>query len=578
MLILAAGEETPQLLVDLLVVLTTAGLVALVMRRLRVAVVPAYLVAGVIAGPEALKLVSSPISMDGLARLAIILLLFGIGLQLHLSALKAALSRFIVAGVGSTLGSTLLLWPIAMVFGLSAPSALAVAMALSLSSTAVVLQILSMRREMNRRHGRLGFAILVIQDLIVLGMLALIPALAAWAGTASVKEPEAETVDVAQFFLQSLTRIGGLTLIVVIAKWAAPRVLAEATKGQGADVLLVLTTALAIGAAAATQALGFSPELGAFLAGFTLASTPMKHQISGQIGPLRDLFVAVFFTTVGMRLAPATLIELWFPISVGLAVMVVMKTISISVWCWAVGAGGAASALVGLMLAQAGEFGLLMLASMDRVGLLTEDAFDAVVAIIVLSLIITPPLGSLGRILAPRMRKAPLPPWIKGVIADAPGYGDFAQDERYVVIAGYGPVGKAIAEALQAASCRYTVIELNPRTVRDLQSRGVSAVYGDVSNADVLESAGLFGADALVLTIPDEESTLRACETARRVAPDAFIAARATLASRGVLATTLGADHVTVDELATAEAMRDQVMEKLRQRQDAAPPAPDAES
>ncbi len=563
--ILAAGGAAPDLLVDLLVVLTMAGLVALVMRRLRVAVVPAYLIAGMIAGPGALKLVSSTESMEGLARLAIVLLLFGIGLQLHLSALKSALGRFVIAGVGSTLGSTALLWPVGIAFGLSAPSALAVAMALSLSSTAVVLQLLSGRREMNRRHGRLSFAILVIQDLIVLGMLAAIPAISAWAN-ASLPTPMDSPPDIGAFALDSLKRAGGLALIVVIAKWAVPRVLAEATKGQGADVLLVLTTAIAIGAAAATQGLGFSPELGAFLAGFTLASTPMKHQISGQIGPLRDLFVAVFFTAVGMRLAPATLIELWIPISIGLTVMILVKTVSIGAWNWAVGAGGAASTLVALTLAQAGEFGLLMLASIDREGMLSRDEFDTLVAIVVLSLILTPTLASLGRLLAPLMRNAPLPPWIQGVIADAPGYGDFAKDERYVVLAGYGPVGRTIAEALEAASVRYTIIEMNPRTVRDLQEKGISAVYGDASNPEVLDSAGIMGADALVLTIPDEEASLRACETARRVAPDAFIAARTTLASRGDLATTLGADHVTVDELATAEKMRDMVMQRLRER------------
>lgn len=551
------------LVLDLLIVLMTAGVVALVMSRVRLPVVPAYLIAGVLIGPDALGLASSPGSLEDLARLATVLLLFGIGLQLHFSALRVALGRYIIAGVGSGAVTTLIGWPIAMALGLPAPAALLAAMALSLSSTAVIMQHLALRRELNRSHGRLALAILVVQDLAVLGMLAAVPVIGVWAGVGV--EGDTAHASFSAFTLRSLARLGGLAGVVVATRWLLPALLAEATRGRGTDVLLVIATAAAIGAAVVTQALGFSAELGAFLAGLTLAASPARHQISGQIGPLRDLFVAVFFTTIGMRVAPTVLIDNAPVILVGLAALLLVKSVTIGVACWAVGAGGVASTLVGLMLAGGGEFSLLLFSSAEHIGLLTPTSFRVVVAVTVLSLMLTPLLIAGGRRWAPRVRGAPLPPWIRRGIARPEGEGVDGGDAagRLVIIGGFGPVGRSVAAGLSDAGARFGVIELNPSTVQALKREGVRAIYGDVSNAHVLETAGIHDADALVLTIPDEEGALRAAQTARRDNPGILIVARATLASRVTLAETLGADLVVVDELATASAMRDLVVERL---------------
>jgi len=570
---LAAAGETPALLRDLLIVLAVAGLIAVAAQRLRLAAIPAYLLAGLAIGPGALGLVRSAETLDALSRLATILLLFGVGMQLHLSTLRNAIGRYVAAGVGSVAVTSLAGWPIGMAFGLSSPAALAASMALSLSSTAVILQSLSRRRELHRTHGRMAVSILVLQDIAVLAILILVPALATWAGSGEAVATERGAAAVAW---EALLRVAAMAALIIVAKALLPRLMHEAARGQSPEVLLVVSLAAAIGAAAAAQGLGFSAELGAFLAGFTLSSTPFRHQLSGQIGPLRDLFVAVFFTTIGMIVAPAQLASSWWVVLLGTAALLAVKGLVIGGACWAVGAGARVSVVVGLTLAQAGEFSLITLVAASNVGLLSESALTTLVAIVVVSLFVTPALEQLGRSLGARAPALPLPPWLRTAMAE-PGAGDeHGAPSGHVVIAGFGPAGRSIAEELERAQVPYAIIELNPQTVRREREAGRRIIYGDASNVEVLESAGIRGAEVFAVTIPDEDAALRACETAGRMAPELFIAARTTLASKATLATALGADHVIVDEVASAEAMRQMIVGRLeargRETRDAAPP------
>jgi len=574
---LGVGDPTGGLVLDLLVILATAGLVAALVQRLRLAVVPAYLLAGVLIGPNALAFVRTPESVQSISSLAIILLLFGIGMQLHLPALRGNLRAYLTAGVGSSLLTTLVGVPTAMLFGLPLVGALTVAMALSLSSTAVVLRILSERRELSTPHGRLSFSILIVQDLLVLGMLVAIPAL----GDGAPGGPDAPVDGATGGGSGALAvlgdaglRIGGITALIVLGRLALPPLLREAARGRSGEVMMVLSIAAAIGAAIATEQLGFSPELGAFLAGFLLSGTPFKHQLSGQIGPLRDLFIAVFFTTVGMSVDPQLVASWWWVVILATTALLAIKFLSLGFSAWAVGGSASAAVLTGLALAQGGEFSLIVLQVGESEGAISSDTLGICVAVVVLSLILTPGLISLARLGAPRARTIPNAPWIARTsqigptpeqVAAAAGAAD-DREIRSVILAGFGPVGRAIADHLAEEGVACTIIDLNPETVRTQTRLGRSAIYGDASNPEVLESAGLRDADAVILTIPDDAAVLAACQAIRKTAPDVFIAARTDFLSRGMLASGFGADLVTVDELATAEVMEREVIKRLRER------------
>ena len=561
--ILAAGGDAERAIaLDLFVILAVAGLVALVMQRMRLAIIPAYLIAGAVIGPNALEFIPTE-RLGSVAHLAIILLLFGIGLEMDISILRRGLVRMIVAGVGSCALSVAVGYPVARAFGLTAPAAVAICMAFSLSSTAVVLRIITARHELRRRSGRLAFAILVVQDIVVLAMLAMLPALSRWAGSAETPS-DAAPMNWASFIGEGLLMIGGVAVLVVVGKTLLPVLLRESLRGRRLEIMMLVGISAALAAALVAQWIGFSLEMGAFLAGFVLAGTPFRHQLSGQIGPLRDIFSALFFTTVGMKLVPGIVVDQWWVILLGVLALVVIKTVVIGGVCWTVGALPANAIIVGFSLAQAGEFSLILLGVSGELGIFAPGVVGCAIAIVVISLILTPALADLGRRIARRVGSGGHAPWVRSSLFGI-GHADEATEPgpRHIIIGGFGPVGRRIAEVLEKAGVSYTIIELNPDTVADQLRRHRSIVFGDIANSHVLESAGLGHADALILTVPDETAVLRACMTARRRSTSMFIAVRTGLLSQSHAVTEIGADHVTVDEVATAEAMVRVVMERL---------------
>jgi len=577
---LGAAAPDGAILIDLLLILTSAGFVALVTQRLKLETVPAYLLAGACLGPSALGLVSSPDSLAMISHLAMILLMFGIGLHMDLSMMKSGAASMVGAGLLSFAATALLGWGVAISFGLTPPAALAVSLALSMSSTAVVMRVLAQRREMRRPVGRLSFAVLLMQDLLVVGVLAALPALARWSGTGGADVGIAEDLKDDPFmwmmFLQDAARkVGGVAALIVIGRLLLPRLLREAAKGHSREVMLVLSVAAAIGAALATAWLGFSPELGAFLAGLILASTPFKHQLAGQISPLRDLLIAVFFTTVGMKVDVGLLADWWWLAIVATAATLAIKSVGIAVACWAAGAAAATSFATGLALCQAGEFSLVLLDVANGLNIIGPTTLANTTAVVALSLIVTPSLMRLGSSKSSRFARLPAPPWIKVARfaedgdphAPAPTAAERAALQlRHVVVAGFGVVGRAVCERFDTLGVVYTIIDFNPATVSTQGMLGRRVVFGDISNPEVLETAGVRSADAVILTIPDEDAVLRACEAVRAMNPSTFISARTNFLSKGMMASRLGADHVTVEELATAESMAHEVITQLTER------------
>ncbi|MHC4109339.1 MAG: cation:proton antiporter domain-containing protein, partial [Planctomycetota bacterium] len=452
-----------------------------------------------------------------------------------------------MTGVGSCALTILVGLPTAMAFGLSRPAALTLCMAFSLSSTAVVLRILAARRELRRRSGRLSFSVLVIQDIIVLGMLAVLPAVATWdgaagsagAGVAAAQEP----VSWIDFIADAFLMIGGVAALVVVSKTVLPRLLRESLRGRRLEVMMLVGLAAALAAALVAQSIGFSLEMGAFLAGFVLSGTPFRHQLSGQIRPLRDIFSALFFTTVGMKVNPALVVEYWWVILCAVAALIIIKSVVISGVCWSVGAIAANAVIVGLSLAQAGEFSLILIGEAADLAIFGGQVEANAIAVVVISLILTPALADLGRRLGRASTSIGHAPWVKsslfggGPEIDTPPEQDFT----HVIIGGFGPVGRRLAQELEQAGISYSVIELNPDTVIEQLRQRRSMVFGDVANLRVLESAGIGHADALILTVPDEEAVLRACAVARRRSPTMFIAARTGLLSKSRAATEIGA-------------------------------------
>jgi CPA2 family monovalent cation:H+ antiporter-2 len=546
---------------DLFVILGSAALLAVTLRRLRIALVPAYLLTGAVIGPRALGLVPDPAALESISSLAIILLLFGVGLELHIGILRSGVLSLLAMGLLACILSVLLGWPVAQAFGLRAPAALAVSMALALSSTAVVMRIFTERRQLRDAVGRTSLGILVTQDLLAILMLAVLPALRARSGFDEVHlDPGEFLTPRPGFLLEAALRISAAAALILVARRLLPRLLSESLRGRSLEVTLLLGLASALGAAVASHALGLSLEMGAFVAGFVLADTAFQSQLSGQIGPLRDLLVALFFTTLGMKLGPDIVLESGGIIVLGCAVLILLKTGVIGITTWALGAPLGTALAVGLSLAQAGEFSLIVLNASEGLGLLEPRHEGIVVAIVILSLLVTPGLLTLGR----RVRRADshprLAPWIRVRRMEEAISGP--REEPHVIIGGFGPLGRRLGQDLEEDGVRYVVVELNPQTVREAATSGQPAVLGDVGTVEVLESAGISRASALAITVSDDLAATRAVSVARRAAPGLFIVARVSTVFRVAAAREAGADLVLPDETAAADALARAILER----------------
>lgn len=584
MFVLAQGRGAPadgaRLLLDLLAILATSAAVAAIFRRLHLGMIPGYVVAGAMVGPHALGLVQSPENVESISGLAVILLMFTIGLMLEARSLRSGMISSLAVGVISTVGTVVLMWPVGLLFGSSPSASLAIAMAIAMSSTAVLMRVMQERRELRSAHGRLCLAIAIAQDLLAVVILAAIPLIARMGDILtgpedpSVVEPG---VPAAMEWTGAIGRsVGAIAGIVVVGYAILPRLLtwmARSKDGSGGfgELLLLLSAAMGLGAALATGAVGFSPEMGAFLAGFMLSLTPFRHQIVGQLHPLRDLLLAVFFTGVGLTLDPAVMVSHWAKIGIGVVVLLSLKTLVIGGTAWALGAPARTSVLSGVYLSMGGEFSLVVLASAAGAGLISTETNAAVVSVIVISLVVGPLLVPWAHGLAERGAAWPLAPWIrKSALREASPEPEAAApalaDCGNVVIAGFGPVGRHVAEQLERKGVPITVIELNPSTVRRQTTLGRTIVYGDVANPEVLESAGVRHAEAVIITVPDEEAVLKACRVVRELAPGVFIAARTSFLSQALRAREVGADYVTVEEIATGDLMARDVLEKITAR------------
>lgn len=602
-----AAADLPPVVRDLLIVLACAGLVAALLGRLRMSAIPGYLIAGAAIGPSVLGLVGDAADVEALGELAVVLLMFGIGLHLDTGSMKRGALPTLAVGVASVLATVAAATPIIRLFGISWAGSVAVAMGLAMSSTAVVIRDMQTRREMTRAHGRLAVGVLIVQDLLVIAVLALLPTLApqGGAGAGAVDAAAAAGAgeaagDIAMGLGPSVwgqtLRVLVVMLLLGLGRLLLPRAMLWLSRNTPPEVVLVGVAAVALGAAVGAGKLGFSGALGSFLAGFLLARTPLKYQLSGQLVPLRDLFLSVFFTTVGMRLDVGLALQSWYAVLAGLVLLLGVKTAAVAAAAWAFGAVPAVAVRTGLYLAQAGEFSLVVLASAVSLGLLSAGQGSVVIGVVVASLLVTPVLMFLGGRAAEALGQRHAAPWIeRAMFADPPASGasgagaaggatgapssqagghaaahgeSAARDDATprVVVAGYGPVGRAVADRLEEEGIPFTIIEMNTATVKRQHQLGRSIVFGDVANPEVLESAGVPHAAGVILTVPDEEAVLRACRVIRAMSPRVYIAARAQALSRGLMARELGADHVTIEEVATAEAMARDAIAKLRVR------------
>lgn len=496
-----------------LLYLLAAVLGVVVCRTLRLPAMIGYLAVGVLIGPHALALAQNSSDLRYLAEFGVVFLMFVIGLEFSLPKLRA-MKRFVFGlGTAQVVLTVLLTAAALLALGWLLPQwwifewQMAVAMGgvVAMSSTAIVVKLMADRSELESEHGQRVMGILLFQDLAVVPLLVLIPALAA------------PGEDLARALLLALAKAAVLLVLLLtggkhLMRWWLT--LVASRKSQELFVLNLLLVTL--GLAWLTEHAGLSMALGAFVAGMLIAETEYKHQVESDIRPFHDVLLGLFFITIGMMLDWRLVIERWPMVLLLLTLSLTFKLAIIAAVARASGASAGTALRVGLYLMQAGEFGLVLLQLGNQNGLVPPALFNPTLASMVISMLLTPLIIHHSDAVVRRLVGSD---WLLQSVQMTNIASKAMAADQHVIICGYGRCGQNLARLLEKEGIAYMALDLDPDRVRQAAAAGHSVVFGDAARLQSLMAAGLARASAVVITYLDTPSAIKVLHHVREHAP-----------------------------------------------------------
>jgi CPA2 family monovalent cation:H+ antiporter-2 len=495
-----------------LLLLGSAVLGVVAFRMLHLPPMLGYLAVGIIIGPHALGLAEQSEASHILAEFGVVFLMFSIGLEFSLPKLMAM--RGIVFGLGmaqvaativATMGlGWLLAWQIPGVH-IGWQASFALGGALAMSSTAIVVKMLTERLELESEHGRKIVGILLFQDLAVVPLLILIPSLSKnpddLLGTLAWAAGKAAIVLLLLLFVgQKLVR-GWFTIVV---------------KRRSQELFMLNLLLITLGAAWITEKAGLSMALGAFVAGMLISETEYKHQVEEDIKPFRDVLLGLFFINVGMLLNLRLVVEHWWLVLVLLAGPVLLKFALIAGLAKLFGSSDGVSMRTGLALAQAGEFGFVLLNLAGGMALMDPFIIQVVLASMVLSMLLAPFIIAKSDQL---VMKVSSNEWMMQSLALTKIATRTMSTQKHVIVAGFGRSGQSLATLLSEEDIAYHALDLDPERVQEAQAAGANVSYGDAGRRESLIAAGIYRASAVVITYASTPSALRVLHLVHELAP-----------------------------------------------------------
>lgn len=523
-------------LFDIVATLGVAVLVGVLFQRLRQSVMLAYLVAGLLVGPSALGVVRDTDAFSAMGEVGVALLLFTIGLELPWARLR----RFGVPLIGAGALQVALIVGLATPFlhwhGVSWGASAALAMAISMSSTAVVIRMLADRAETDSVHGLSSLGMLLAQDLLVVLLLLVVPQLG---GEGSFAEA-AGGLGISLSKLLGLVAAMGLLELVVMR-----RAFRNAALGSERELLALSSFVVSLGAITACFALDLSPALGGFVAGVIMADAPYADQVRAETAPLRMVLVALFFAWVGMLADLGWIVDHAGQIAGAVVGILIAKFAITYLALRVMRVAGFVAVLTAAALAQMGEFSFAVMATAQQAGIVGEAEFQLFISASVITLLLSPALLGTASQLVHRAISAPL------LAVDARG-----RDHRHghAIVIGYGPAGREVVRSLLDAGVLVTVIELNPRVQHDVFD-GVEVIFGDAAQREILERADVAGARLAVITIPEPSSLRRMVRQIAALAPHVPIVARGRYHIYIEQIGRAGAGHVVDEETVTGREL-----------------------
>lgn len=551
------GHEGQEVLIkDALVFLLAAGLVVPLLRAFRLPAVVCFILAGIALGPSGFSAfseqvplleyltISDPQAAAPFAELGVLFLLFLLGLELSFEKLWALKRTVFGAGTTQALLSAVVIAYVAYLLGQPPAAAAIIGLALALSSTAIVMQVLIEKKRAAGPVGRTALGVLLFQDILVAPILIFV------GFTASQSDAGLVAV-MGQALLNGLI---ALAVIFVIGRFLLRHLFRLAAHAGGRDFLMAITLLTVVGASVITANAGLSLALGAFLAGLLLGETEFKHQTEIDLEPFKGLLLGLFFLTVGLAIDLGVVIENWPLVFGGLVALLIAKAIialiavRIFSGSWSVAIESAS------LLAPAGEFAFVILGAGLAAGTLLAETTTLLTAVVALSMLIVT-LSWRGGI------------WLSDMLAPKgeahPLTDDFSDAEGHVIVAGFGRVGRAVAHILNREQAEIVGLETNPNTVAKHRQDGWHVYFGDGGREEVLQKAGLAHAGLVVVTLDDASRAESMVKTARRRRPDVPILARARDADHARSLYTAGATFVIPDAIEAGLQMSARALEEM---------------
>ncbi|HEY0064871.1 MAG TPA: monovalent cation:proton antiporter-2 (CPA2) family protein [Telluria sp.] len=496
-----------------LMLLGSAVLGVVAFRMLHLPPMLGYLAVGILIGPHALALADNNATTDTLAEFGVVFLMFSIGLEFSLSQLMAM--RRIVFGLGMaqvvlTIAATMLFgWALSTQLPasihISWQAAFALGGALAMSSTAIVVKMLTERLELESQHGRKIIGILLFQDLAVVPLLILIPSLG--------KPPEELASTLA---LAGLKAVFVLVLLLFIGQKIMRKWFTIVVKRRSQELFMLNLLLITLGAAWITERAGLSLALGAFVAGMLISETQYKHQVEEDIKPFRDVLLGLFFITVGMKLNVALVLANWWLVLLLLCGPVLMKFALIALLAKLFGASDGTSMRTGLALAQAGEFGFVLLTLTAGANLIDPFIIQLVLASMVLSMLVAPFLIEKSDQIVMKISSNE---WMLQSLQLTQIASRTMASQKHVIVAGFGRSGQSLATLLAEEKIAYQALDLDPERVQEAQAGGANVSYGDAGRKESLIAAGLYRASALVITYANTASAIKVLHLVHELAP-----------------------------------------------------------
>lgn len=496
-----------------LLLLASSVVVVAIFRSLHLPPIIGYLLVGALIGPNALSLMSDVEDARHLAEFGVVFLMFTIGLEFSLPRLFSMKRLVFGLGLAQVLVTMLVMWLLAEAFGVSWRSAIALGGALAMSSTAIASKLLVERGELDSAHGRQIMGVLLFQDLAVVPLLILLPALHG---------------DGEELMHALMGALGKAVMVLAIVLFFGQRMMRGwftlVAKRKSNELFMLNVLLITLGLAWLTEKTGLSLALGAFLAGMLISETEYRFMVEEDIKPFRDVLLGLFFITVGMYLDPRLIVQNFVAVIALLLALLVVKLLVVMGLVRLFGARAGTALRTGLWLCAGGEFGFVLLTLGVEQHLLEPKVTQTVLAAMVLSLVVAPFLIHFSDKIVLRFIASE---WMQRSMMLTQIAARTITSDKHVILCGYGRTGQHLARFLEKENIPLVALDIDPERVREAAAAGDSVVFGDASQRETLIAAGLMRANVVVVTSNDAQLCLRVLHHAHELRPDLPVVVRA---------------------------------------------------